>query len=393
MNTKSNPFPVSGAEMLARYERAKTVIRGLGSTRVARNSTVYPTWIGESNVFWYLREFLQDGDLDKPGKEFRLVDAEAASNERAFDHDLLAALLSEATGESVDSHNLPLSAVKIELAPRVVEFTAVGQSWRYVEESQTLDASNRYPKAWVDLPDGKQAVFARDHNLWLRDLDSGEERALTTDGEAFYNYGSSRTVWGSGLPVPPALPVQVRWSPDGKTLFTLQKDRRQVKISPIVHHIPADGSVRPQLIESRIAYAGDEHVEEYRLLLIDVETGRQRSVDYPRVPVMQESTWDFSAVTMAGGIRIAGCAYFIDIDRYCRRARVVEVNAQSGATRVVLEETSETNLSLANHDSGRPTASICRQRRNLSGTASAVAGRIFICTILRPALKKHHHLG
>ena len=155
MNTKPKPFPVSDAEILARYERAKMVVRGWESTRVARNSTVYPTWTDESNVFWYVREFLQEGDLDKPGKEFRLVNAEAASNERAFNHDLLAALLSEATGESVDSHNLPLSAVKIELTPRSVEFIAVGQSWRYLEESQTLDASNRYPKAWVISPDGQ----------------------------------------------------------------------------------------------------------------------------------------------------------------------------------------------------------------------------------------------
>jgi len=355
MNTKSNPFPVSGAEMLACYERAKTVMRGLGSTRVVRNSTVYPTWIGRSNVFWYLREFLLDGDLDKPGKEFRLVDAEAASNERAFDHSLLAALLSDATGESVDPHNLPLGTVEIELAPRVVEFTAVGQSWRYDEESGTLEASNRYPNEWEICPDGKQAVFARDHNLWLRDLQSGAERALTTDGEAFYNYGSSSTMWGSGArPVPPGLPVQVRWSPDGKTLFTLQKDRRKVKVFPIVHHVPADGSVRPQLIESRVAYEGDEHIEEYRLLLIDVETGRQRPVDYPRVPVVQESNTGFFSRQHGWWHQDSRCAYFIDIDRYFRRARVVEVNTQSGATRVVLEETAETNLLLANHEAWAP---------------------------------------
>jgi len=354
MNIKAKPFPVGDAEMLARYECAKAVFRGWGSTRVARNSTVYPTWIGESQVFWYVREFLQEGDLDKPGKELRLVDAEAASNERAFDHELLAALLSDATGESVDPHNLPLSAVKIEPAPRVVEFTAVGQSWRYVEESQTLDAINRYPKAWEISPDGQQAVFTRDHNLWLRDLESGEERALTTDGEAFYNYGSSSTVWGEARPVPPDLPVQVRWSPNGKTLFTLQKDRRQVKIFPIVHHIPADGSVRPQLIESRIAYSGDEQIEEYRLLLIDVETGRQCSVDYPRVPVMQEFNKGFFSGNYGWWHQGSRCAYFIDIDRYSRRARVVEVNAQSGVTRVVLEETSETKLSLANHDAWLP---------------------------------------
>ena len=47
-------------------------------------------------------------------------------------------------------------------------------------------------------------------------------------------------------------------------------------------------------------------------------------------------------------------AYFIDIDRYSRRARVVEVNAQSGVTRIVLEETSETKLSFANHDTWAP---------------------------------------
>jgi len=354
MNTKTNPFPVSDTEMLARYERAKAIIQGWGSTRVARNSTVYPTWIGESNVFWYVREYLQEGDLNKPGKEFRLVDAAAASNECAFDHDLLAALLSEATGESIDLYNLPLSAVEIEPAPRVVEFSAMGQSWRYDEQSQTLTASKRYPKAWVISPDGKQAVFARDHNLWLRDLDSGKEYALTTDGEALYNYGSSGTVWGGGRPVPPGLPVQARWSPDGKTLFTLQKDRRKVKISPIVHHIPTDGSVRPQLIESRVAYPGDEHIEEYRLLLIDVETGRQRSVDYPRVPVMQESHKGFFGYSYGWWHQGGRCAYFIDIDRYSRRARVVEVDAQNGATRVILEETSETKLSFADNDAWAP---------------------------------------
>ncbi len=188
----------------------------------------------------------------------------------------------------------------------------------------------------------------------MRDLGSGEERALTTDGEEFYNYGSSSTVWGSGFPVSPGLRVQVQWSPDGKTLFTLQKDRRKVKTYPIVHHIPADGSVRPQLIESRVAYAGDDHIEEYRLLLIDVETGRQHPVDYPRVPVTQEFNRGFFSENHGWWREDSRSAYFIDIDRYWRRARVVEVNAQSGATRVVLEETAETKLSFANHDSWPP---------------------------------------
>src|SRR5579875_2933631 len=40
-------------------------------------------------------------------------------------------------------------------------------------------------------PDGKREIFAREHDLWLRDTATGAERRLTGDGEPWHAYGKS----------------------------------------------------------------------------------------------------------------------------------------------------------------------------------------------------------
>lgn len=349
MHSQDNTQSATSAEMLARYDRAQTVFRGLGGTKVIRNGTVFPMWINQTHCFWYEREL-------KEGKEYRLVDAEKSTNAPAFDHRVLAGLLSKQVQKTIDPKSLPLRDIRIELNPLTVQFSALGQFWCYTESSQTLESITLYPKAWVISPNGKQAVISRDYNLWLRDLDSGEERALTSDGEEFYDYGSSSTVWG-GKPLQ-HLATQALWSPDGKTLFTVQKDRRQVKSLPVVHHVPKDGSLRPQLSQYKIAYPGDNHIEEYRLLIIDIATGRHQSVDYTRIPVIQNSNRGFFSHGYAWWGRDSQQAYFIDIDRYSRRARVVTIDTLTGAIRIVLEENSETHLAFSGSENQPHTMQI-----------------------------------
>jgi hypothetical protein len=47
----------------------------------------------------------------------------------------------------------------------------------------------------VASPDGKLAVFIRTDNLWLRDLQSGTERVLTTDGVKDFGYATDNAGW------------------------------------------------------------------------------------------------------------------------------------------------------------------------------------------------------
>lgn len=74
----------------------------------------------------------------------------------------------------------------------------------------------------VQSPDGTKAAFIRDWNLWVRNVNSGEETQLTTDGEENFGYATDNAGWRkSERPI-------VLWSPDSKKLATYQQDQRHV---------------------------------------------------------------------------------------------------------------------------------------------------------------------
>src|SRR5204863_197907 len=71
-------------------------------------------------------------------------------------------------------------------------------------------------------PDGSKALFICDWNLWVKDVATGQERQLTTDGAKDFGYATSNAGWTTS-----AAP-SVSWSPDGKKIATQQQDERKV---------------------------------------------------------------------------------------------------------------------------------------------------------------------
>lgn len=337
---------ISNNEILARYERAQHFNQGMFGSSVARNTTLFPVWIADSHCFWYEREL-------KAGKDFRLVDAEKGTNTAAFNHQVLAKALEAAAGEKVNANNLPInipdfqavSIIKIDLHPVRVTFNAFDKRWEFNDEAGLLNEVDPLPGNWVISPDGSQAAFRRDHNIWLRDLKTGVEHALTTDGEAFYQYGVPGSIWGNEAFVD-TLALQARWSPDGKGLFTVQLDQRQVKLIGEMQHVPMDGSLRPITKQRKLAFPEDEHVETYRLLAIDVETARITEANYARVPTTMGAMGGFFDNSLGWWATDNRRAYFVDVDRYYKYARVVEFDTKTGVTKILFEETSTTRLDL-----------------------------------------------
>ena len=77
-------------------------------------------------------------------------------------------------------------------------------------------------------PDQSKVVFIKDWNLWIRYLESGEEKQLTTDGIENYGYATDNAGWRqSERPV-------VLWSPDSKKIATFQQDQRHVSDMTLV---------------------------------------------------------------------------------------------------------------------------------------------------------------
>src|SRR6202041_3475521 len=77
------------------------------------------------------------------------------------------------------------------------------------------------PAPSVKSPDGKSAAFIRDWNLWVRDLASGKETQLTTDGVKDFGYATDNAGWTHS-----DNPILV-WSPDSKRIATFQQDQRK----------------------------------------------------------------------------------------------------------------------------------------------------------------------
>lgn len=330
-NDNLNKATITAQEMEARYQRAQSLMQGMFSKRMAFNTTLIPHWIDSSEYFWYEREL-------KIGKQFRLVDAIARSNEKAFNHEALANALANASGQTVDADDLPISKIEMSLSPLQLKFSAFGKRWIFSEQKKSCIEIMDYPSDWLISPDGTKAAFARDHNLWVRDLANGEEKALTHDGEPFYCYASAPTAYGANI-TPPGL--EALWSPDSTLLLTLQLDTRSVNTVPMIKHVPQDGSLRPFVIANRrIAFPGDEYVDEYRFLAVNVKTGKQQDAQYHRCPVFRNAG-GFFTYRHGWWSEDNRHAYFIDLERGGDHvARLVEFDSHTGVTRVIIEEAS-----------------------------------------------------
>ena len=325
------------ASMVDRYRRAEKIEQGAFSKTIAFNTTLYPHWIGDSDNFWYIRE-------TREGQSFRLVDAKAGSNGEAFDHGQLAQALSAASGETVAADNLPLSELDLTQAPDRVIFSAFDQRWVFASQDQQCQAIESCPAGWRPSPDGSKAVFVRDYNLWQKDLLSGEEKALTTDGQRLYAYGAPTTAYGRTE----APEVEVIWSPDSTRILSHVIDTRQVNVGPpIVEHVPADGSLRPRIIagDRRVAFPEDEHIELSQILCIELSSGAIQTSDWSPHPFIYPPYKGLASGHRGWWASDSQTAYFVTVDRGGKAGRLLAFDTDSGKTQPVIEEFSDTLVS------------------------------------------------
>ncbi len=98
-------------------------------------------------------------------------------------------------------------------------------------------------------PDGSRVGFVRDHELYVIDLATGAERALTAVGLEGVLNGEPDWVYEEEF----SLTSGWWWSPDSSRIAYLQLDERHVPSHPIVDFLP----VHPQVTWQRYPKAGD----------------------------------------------------------------------------------------------------------------------------------------
>ncbi len=247
---------LTGADY-ARAERFMTY----NATPLVDHAVSKVHWLDDSR-FWYV-------DHDAGGDHFVRMDTAVGKATPLFDQPKLAAALTKATGKPVRAEKLPVSKYATRPDGRI---DVVVHDKHYVCDLAAAVAScvdrvtlvKTGTEPGVLSPDGKSEAFIRDWNLWLRDVASGKETQLTTDGVENFGYATDNAGWKH---TDKAILV---WSPDSKQIATFQQDQRKTGemylIKTKVGH--------PELLQWKYPLVGDKDVTMIERVIIDVSTDK-----------------------------------------------------------------------------------------------------------------------
>lgn len=311
------------------YARAERFL-GYNTSPLVSGATVRATWLA-ADRFWYL-------NTTADGVEYVLVDPARRTRAPAFDHARVAAALSRAADSTYDPRHLTLGPLVFSTRLDSISFDARGRRWTCdVHGSGCTGATPRDTtlRNAVLSPDGTRAAFIRDDNLWLRDLASGRETPLTTDGVPDFGYATDNAGWTrSDRPV-------LLWSPDSKRIATFQQDQRGVGEMYLVHTQVG----HPVLERWKYALPGDSVVTTIQRVIIDVEGPRVIRLQLP--PDQHRSSlcdhvacrgeWADVEWTPDGSQLV-----FVSTSRDHRHEWLRVADAATGAVRDVFDETVET---------------------------------------------------
>ena len=214
-------------------------------------------WLDDTH-FWYV-------DHDAGGDHVMEMDAATGKAAPAFDQARLAAALGKATGKPVPADKVPARGFDFSVQKDGrYDISLMGKHYLCDLEGAGECTARAKPKSGDEpgilSPDKSKEAFVRGWNLWVRDLATGKETQLTTDGAKDFGYATDNAGW---IHTDRAV---LNWSPDSRKIATYQQDQRGVgemyTVSTKVGH--------PELDAWKYPLPGDDKVFMIEPVVVDV---------------------------------------------------------------------------------------------------------------------------
>jgi dipeptidyl-peptidase 4 len=319
----------------ANYERAEAYLLPNISKSVY-HVDVQPNWLSDSTGFWHVTH-------TREGKRFFLTDLNYMTTKQAFDHGFLASSLSELSGKEVTPDDLPFDRIRYESKERIA-FRFDGRSWRYnllTGEVKRQEQDDQSPKEPGISPDGNYQAFYRNYNLFVRDLNTGDERQLSTAGRNLYEYANTYS-WADlmvGENGSRAENLFVNWAPDSRKLLTYIVDLTTAEKMYLLD-FSVDTLFRPRLLSYYRGSPGDTTVVYQIPVIFNLDTGAEIAIDVPPIPhfISVPFTWTSNADSL----------YCLYAHRGFKKVEVIKTDASTGNTEVLLTESSDTSVPYRN---------------------------------------------
>jgi len=326
---------------LADYQRAERFLSA-NTRSLVSHANVSPNWLDDGRM-WY-RNTTADG------AEFIIVDPKAKTRKHAFDHQRLADVLSN-NDTTYQAFGLPFRSFEFTKNGRAISFDVKDKTYtcnlrnygctdKENKKGAAADtspmASFRRGRTQVLSPNGKLAAFIRDHNLWVRNVETKKERQLTFDGIEDYGYATNNAGWTKG-PGPVVL-----WSPDSKKIATFQHDSRGTGEMYMV----STKSGHPELSQWKYPLPGDSLIFRISRVVINVKDASMVRLNMP--PDQHRSTSDDHIAGRGGTFldvrwsKDAKHLVFVSSSRDHKEAQLRVADTKTGKVRDVMKEVQET---------------------------------------------------
>lgn len=243
------------------------------------NADVHPRWIGASHQLWYVRSTAAGQE------EYVVVDAEKQARTPMPDTMKQRILAEEQALRS---------------APR--------RYWAERDDQRAGDS--------VASPDGRYKAFIKNSNVYVKELASGREKALSLDGSPGEYYSA-----------------RIRWSPDSRKVASLRIRPAEKRYVYFVESSPAD-QLQPKLHKREYAKPGDALPFKVPHIF-HVESGKVASPSAELFAAqfdLHSLEWDSESRRLMFDYNQRGHQVY----------RVLELSAETGQVSTIIEETSPT---------------------------------------------------
>jgi dipeptidyl aminopeptidase/acylaminoacyl peptidase len=313
------------------YARAERFLPQ-GTVSLVSGMAGRPTWLADGR-FWYRVTTAE-------GAAFTAIHPARRTRAPLFDHARLAAALTAVAGSPIEGHRLPPN---LDVAPdaRSAEVAVDRRRFRCdLIAYACAAAAPAIPEHASVSPDRKWAAFIRDFNLWGRELATGREIQLTTDGVEDFGYATNNAGWlHNDDPV-------LTWSPDSRRLATFHHDGRGVSEMTLVGTNPG----APKVERWKYPFPGDSVIFRISRVVIDLGSPSGPRIVRLRMPPDPHRSTVSDHVACDGGIcdlqwyPDGSHLAFISSSRDHKHAWVRVANAETGEVRTLFEETSATQI-------------------------------------------------
>jgi len=316
------------------YERAENLLRS-NVAKLVKSDYLSPNWFNSDKNFWY-------STSTEKGTEYFIVNTSNGAKRQAFNQEKLSKLLTEKAGKEFKAYALRIHDIEFNNKISELHFKTDSLKCIFNLKSEKLsveafEKNKATNKDEIASPDGKWIAFGKEHNIYVKNSETGEETQITKDGEQYFAYGEYIS-WYATKDISAnedyEISFYVEWSPDSKKLLIPKYDRRNVEMLYMYQSTPKDGGVRAHIQAYHRPIAGDSVAVTTQYYFLDIESKKlTKSELEPTVTFLE---WGMNWLHDSKKLSL------IKYDRGFGKVEIVELDAETGKVRTVHTEQSNT---------------------------------------------------